>query len=223
MTPGRRFYLREKREQDLGAAYASMPKREDGFRIRAKNLEKILPSRKRVIRSHDPAMHETVREFIAGKNGGPDLRPELEKYGVALIRFLDAANRESLSKASLEQIIKLNGVRGEFMRLWEETTELRAAQIVQTWVNVFKERMDDFEKDAEAEPVKADEFGSFFAPKYVAAAVKRAQTVNDQKRWQAYFRDWGCLLCETQDKGYGGNGMCGNCYSRTRQRLLALR
>lgn len=41
----------------------------------------------------------------------------------------------------------------------------------------------------------------------------------EQKKWQAYFRRFGCLICETKRRRHAGNGMCRLCRASTLQSL----
>jgi hypothetical protein len=62
-------------------------------------------------------------------------------------------------------------------------------------------------------------FQPFFQPKAVAAAIRKTETVIQQRKWQYYFEEWGCLICESKKRGHFTLGMCTPCYHRTLQRL----
>jgi hypothetical protein len=62
-------------------------------------------------------------------------------------------------------------------------------------------------------------FEPFFRSRQVAYELKRLQTVAEQQKYTVYFERFGCLICQTQERPHGGNGMCVNCYNRTFQRL----
>ena len=76
-----------------------------------------------------------------------------------------------------------------------------------------------------AEIMGADKTGifePFFQPKVIADAIRKLQTVPHQRKWTKYFEEWGCLICEKNDRPHGSLGMCAACHQRTQQRLAAI-
>jgi hypothetical protein len=65
-------------------------------------------------------------------------------------------------------------------------------------------------------------FQPFFQPKAVAAAIKKTETLIQQKKWHYYFEEWGCLICETKDRPHETLGMCRACHKRTSSRLTRI-
>ena len=62
-------------------------------------------------------------------------------------------------------------------------------------------------------------FQPFFQSKAIADAIRKLETVPQQRKWHIYFAEWGCLICGRQDRRYAGLGMCNACYRRTLSRL----
>jgi hypothetical protein len=76
------------------------------------------------------------------------------------------------------------------------------------------------EKVAEAMAHESDAaFQPFFQAKEIANAIKRTQTVHEQRKFVYYFEDYGCFVCETKDAQHRGLGMCGTCYKTRFSRL----
>jgi hypothetical protein len=71
--------------------------------------------------------------------------------------------------------------------------------------------------------VLASQHGSllepFFQPADVSAAVRKQQTVPQQRKWTYYFEEWGCLVCGTKEHCHDSHGMCRKCSPRIRERL----
>jgi hypothetical protein len=65
-------------------------------------------------------------------------------------------------------------------------------------------------------------FQPFFQPKAVAAAIKKTETLIQQRKWQYYFEEWGCLICGTKDRPHETLGMCQACHKRTMSRLTGI-
>jgi hypothetical protein len=65
-------------------------------------------------------------------------------------------------------------------------------------------------------------FEPFFQPKAIAAAIRKLETVPQQRKWQHYFEEWGCLICGNKERGHFTLGMCTPCYHRTSQRLARI-
>jgi hypothetical protein len=59
----------------------------------------------------------------------------------------------------------------------------------------------------------------FFQPPEVSAALKRKQTIPEQRKWTYYHDDWGCLICKSTDAPHSSLGMCSRCLRRTAARL----
>jgi hypothetical protein len=64
-------------------------------------------------------------------------------------------------------------------------------------------------------------FEPFFQPKRVFNEFRKCQTVVEQKKWTYYFEEWGCVVCGGKDLSHKALGMCKNCFSLTRQRMIA--
>lgn len=65
-------------------------------------------------------------------------------------------------------------------------------------------------------------FEPWFQTRQVAYAVKRLQTVPEQRKWTVYFNRYGCMICEIQDRQHAGNGMCNRCHSNVFQRVAQI-
>jgi hypothetical protein len=65
-------------------------------------------------------------------------------------------------------------------------------------------------------------FETFFQGQAIADAIRKLQTVPQQRKWHYYFEEWGCLICEKKDGRYTSLGMCSACYRRTLSRLQRL-
>jgi hypothetical protein len=62
----------------------------------------------------------------------------------------------------------------------------------------------------------------FFQSNAIADAIRKLQTVPQQRKWHYYFEEWGCLICAKKDGQYTSLGMCKACYHRTLHRLQAI-
>ena len=70
-------------------------------------------------------------------------------------------------------------------------------------------------------PSDASELDPFFRSSARAGAIRQAQPPWQIRRWPEYFRVYGCLICEFKEQ-YGGVGLCGRCYMRTKKRLKSI-
>jgi hypothetical protein len=62
----------------------------------------------------------------------------------------------------------------------------------------------------------------FFQPADVSTAIRKQQTVPQQRKWTYYFAEWGCLRCDTKERSHVSHGMCGRCSQRVFQRLATI-
>jgi|GEM_PF-2839188 len=62
----------------------------------------------------------------------------------------------------------------------------------------------------------------FFQSKAIADAIRKLETVPQQRKWHYYFEEWGCLICENKNRRHLGLGMCAACHQRTLQRLATI-
>jgi hypothetical protein len=62
-------------------------------------------------------------------------------------------------------------------------------------------------------------FEPFFQSKAIAAAIRKRETVLQQRKWIYFLKDWGCMLCHKKNKGHKALGMCAACYNRIARRL----
>jgi hypothetical protein len=65
-------------------------------------------------------------------------------------------------------------------------------------------------------------FEPFFQPKKIADEIRKLQTVPQQRKWQHYFLEFGCLICRKKNRAHTSNGMCSACRRRTDARLRAI-
>jgi hypothetical protein len=63
----------------------------------------------------------------------------------------------------------------------------------------------------------------FFEISEVAEAMRRTIHVIERHKWAWLFEEWGCLICERKDARHQSLGMCQRCFSRTRERLNAVK
>lgn len=77
----------------------------------------------------------------------------------------------------------------------------------------------------EAKVTEAMSHGSdlqpWFQSREITNEMKRGLTVSEQRKWSAYYLDWGCIACGSKEKGHHSNGFCHLCYCRVKQRLAA--
>ena len=62
-------------------------------------------------------------------------------------------------------------------------------------------------------------FEPFFQAKAIMHAIRKLETIPQQRKWHYYFEEWGCLICGSKDRKHEALGMCHECKSRTYQRL----
>ena len=62
-------------------------------------------------------------------------------------------------------------------------------------------------------------FEPFFQAKAIMHAIKKLETIPQQRKWHYYFEEWGCLICESKKERHHSLGMCGNVTNRTAMRL----
>ena len=65
-------------------------------------------------------------------------------------------------------------------------------------------------------------FEPFFRTKAVAIAIKKLQTVAEQRKWSDYFAAYGCLVCRTKKQPHRSIGMCQACHQRILVRLAGI-
>ena len=62
-------------------------------------------------------------------------------------------------------------------------------------------------------------FEPFFQARAIMHAIKKLETIPQQRKWHYYFEEWGCLICGSQKQSHHSLGMCGSCHQRTAMRL----
>jgi hypothetical protein len=62
----------------------------------------------------------------------------------------------------------------------------------------------------------------FFQPHNISAAIRKQQTVPQQRKWTYYFNEWGCLACGTKERNHASCGLCYLCCRRVTSRLYAI-
>ena len=62
-------------------------------------------------------------------------------------------------------------------------------------------------------------FEPFFQAKAITHAIRKLETIPQQRKWHYYFEEWGCLICGSRKPGHRSLGMCSNCHHRTTIRL----
>jgi hypothetical protein len=65
-------------------------------------------------------------------------------------------------------------------------------------------------------------FEPFFQAKAIAHAIRKLETIPQQRKWHYYFEEWGCLICGRKDLKHQSLGMCVNCHHRTGTRLQSI-
>jgi hypothetical protein len=57
-------------------------------------------------------------------------------------------------------------------------------------------------------------FEPFFRNRQVAYALRRLQSIPEQRVHSVRYEQGGCMVCTRSDTAHGGLGMCTRCYSR---------
>ena len=57
-------------------------------------------------------------------------------------------------------------------------------------------------------------FEPFFRNRQVKYALRRLQSIPEQRVHALRYERFGCMVCKRDDKPHGGLGMCGTCYNR---------
>jgi hypothetical protein len=63
-------------------------------------------------------------------------------------------------------------------------------------------------------------FEPFFQTQAIATAIRKLETVPQQRKWHYYFEEWGCMICQSKNERHRTLGMCGACYGRINGRLV---
>jgi hypothetical protein len=63
-------------------------------------------------------------------------------------------------------------------------------------------------------------FEPFFRTNAIADAIRKLETVPQQRKWTYYFAEWGCLICAHKDVRHYTLGMCQACHARIYRRLV---
>lgn len=68
---------------------------------------------------------------------------------------------------------------------------------------------------AEVDRIMADRERALFEPWFrsraVAEALKRLQTVPEQRKWAHFYEKRGCFRCGSKKRPHTGSGLCGHC------------
>jgi hypothetical protein len=70
---------------------------------------------------------------------------------------------------------------------------------------------------------QAAELQPFFDSPEVNQAMRRRQNVIERRKWNWYWEEFGCLICQDRKGRHVSLGMCDTCFCRTRGRLLAIK
>ncbi|MFY9528490.1 MAG: hypothetical protein WBC04_18425 [Candidatus Acidiferrales bacterium] len=62
-------------------------------------------------------------------------------------------------------------------------------------------------------------FEPYHQPRRISEAIKRLQTVPEQRKWAHYFEDYGCMICHTRKLPHSALGKCYRCFLRVTNRL----
>ena len=106
----------------------------------------------------------------------------------------------------------------------EQSNAVQILKPVRAVPNV-RAQIEAFIEQKISERIGADEAGifePFFQTKLIAREIRKLQTIPQRLKWPNYFKEWGCLSCHKKDGQYGGEGMCGTCYQRTRARVRTI-
>ena len=65
-------------------------------------------------------------------------------------------------------------------------------------------------------------FEPFFQAKAIMHAIRKLETIPQQRKGQYYFEEWGCLACQSRKEGHHSLGMCAACHHKIFTRLAAI-
>jgi hypothetical protein len=65
-------------------------------------------------------------------------------------------------------------------------------------------------------------FEPFFQAKAIMHAIRKLETIPQQRKWQYYFEEWDCLPCQSRKKGHHSLGMCAACHHKIFTGLAAI-
>jgi hypothetical protein len=80
-------------------------------------------------------------------------------------------------------------------------------------------RRRDLETMSYAELAESVLLQPWFLPRRNAFAIHSLVPIAFWKKMRNVFEDYGCIICGTESY-YHANGMCANCYTRTRKKIL---
>jgi hypothetical protein len=104
--------------------------------------------------------------------------------------------------------------------------ELILSPAMQSQTRTDCETIEQMVKRQVAETVSKSEtaiFEPFFRNRQVAYALRRLQSVPEQRVHAVRYQRHGCMICSKDDTPHGGLGMCTRCYAREfqlRKRIL---
>ncbi len=151
------------------------------------------------------------------------MKPEIVEYfktvsreGLEHVRFTNlnrAQNAQKQIQELLEQAVD-NLVEAELARILTENKIPRVAQAQLPAASSKALQLPRGER-----PVAEDPFEPWFVSKQEALAIRRQQTVTQQRRWTIYFDLWGCIACDRENVRHHSKGLCERCHVRIISRL----
>jgi hypothetical protein len=75
---------------------------------------------------------------------------------------------------------------------------------------------------AEAQASQGAILEPWFQSPAVAAAIRRHQSVFQQRKWSLYYAKHGCIGCGTKERPHSARGFCARCQQNVVDRLLAI-
>jgi len=158
--------------------------------------------------------------------------PHCDSDTQGLIKYLHETSQISRDNIFLRELASAANLKQKVHNDVRDWAEALARIMLVQWVEASRDRhpepstlpgLQKLPKRETNVEIEMFPFGCFFGDRETASAIRRSQTVADQRRWTLYFESWGCLVCGRQDVIHAGNGMCGTCRVRTYQRLKRLR
>jgi hypothetical protein len=108
----------------------------------------------------------------------------------------------------------------------EHTVELIPSPAMQAQTSVDMATLNVLVQKQVAEILARHDEATFeprFRDRQVAYALRRMQTVSEQRVSQIYYERFGCEKCETDDRPHFAIGMCARCYARIGNRRRVIR
>ncbi len=144
-----------------------------------------------------------------------------------LFEYLSTCSPTSVANFSLSRMNKVSNIQRRLREDAGELIHIEAEHLLLSWVMHLKTLWKRQQKSGVSSPIllqeapEATEMGPWFHSRTESNALRKEQSIDEQKISAIAFQEIGCLSCHRKDRVHGGLMLCEKCrvtiYARRRR------